>query len=209
MVLLGSAALAVLLLADPVGAPTETPAAPLRFAVDAAQSEILIRTDRAGLLGFAGHRHVIRANRFAGTVVWDPETERPASIEVRVEAASLEVVDGDLDPDDVAQVQRDMQERVLETTEHEWIAFASTSVEADGDTWRARGALDLHGVSREVEVPLHVSRWHDLLRVAAELGVRQTDHGIEPIRAGLGSVRVADSVRVEILLEARIVPVGR
>ncbi|MGQ0723510.1 MAG: YceI family protein [Candidatus Eiseniibacteriota bacterium] len=184
----------------------EATAAPLPYFVDATQSEILIRTDRSGWLSFAGHRHVIRANRFDGTIVWDRETETLSSLEVRVEAASLEVVDDDLDSTAVAKVQRDMEERVLETGRHAWIAFASTAVEADGDAWKVRGRLDLHGVSREVEVPVSVTRWKNLLRVGAALTVRQTDHGIEPIRVGLGSVRVADPVRVEILLEARLAP---
>jgi polyisoprenoid-binding protein YceI len=187
-------------------ASQEAPATPLRYSVDAGQSEILIRTDRSGWLGFAGHRHVIRANRFDGTIVWSPVTGTLSSVEVRIEAVSLEVVDDDLDSTDVAKVQRDMHERVLETGLHPGISFASTTVEANADMWKVRGLLDLHGISREVEVPISVSHWKDLLRVGAELTVRQTDHGIEPIRVGLGSVRVADPVRVEILLEARVVP---
>jgi polyisoprenoid-binding protein YceI len=175
-----------------------------RYTVDAAESELLIRTGRSGLLGFAGHRHVIRAERFEGTILWDPAAQAPAGIDVLVDAASLRVVDDDLDSTDVAKVQRDMEERVLETAKHPAVSFTSTSITPAEDSWMVRGRLELHGVAREVELPLTVTRWNDLLQLAGKLTVRQTDHGIEPIRVGLGTVRVSDDVQVELRIEARV-----
>ena len=88
------------------------PAAASVYVLDAAESEILIHTDRGGFLAFAGHRHVIRAMDFEGRITWDDDTSAPAGITVRIVAESLRVRDGDLSPGDVAKVQRDMEQEI-------------------------------------------------------------------------------------------------
>jgi hypothetical protein len=53
-----------------------------------------------------------------------------------------------------------------------------------------------------------VTRWNDLVHLAGEFSVRQTEYGIEPIRVGMGAVRVADEVHVELRVEAKLVAEG-
>ena len=57
-----------LMAADPaVGAATSKA---ITYLLHPSKSEILVRTDRSGLLSFAGHRHVIRAEVFKGKIEW-------------------------------------------------------------------------------------------------------------------------------------------
>jgi polyisoprenoid-binding protein YceI len=183
-----AAALGILHAPHPVAAAT--------WEIDTAESELVVRTGRAGLLAFAGHRHVIRGGRFSGEVQWDPTGQAAPSLRVDVDAASLVVADDDLAPGDLVRVQQEMQEKVLKVDTHPRIAFRSTAVEPDGAAWHVKGVLDLHGQSQELELPVQITSGEDRLELTGEFEIRQRDYGIEPIAVGLGVVKVKNEVRV-------------
>src|ERR1043165_710463 len=65
-------------------------------------SRFEVHTAKAGLFGFAGHEHLIRARRFSGAVVYHPAAPAQSHLEIRIETAGLEV----LTPPDSAEIRK-------------------------------------------------------------------------------------------------------
>ncbi|MGH7531145.1 MAG: YceI family protein [Gemmatimonadales bacterium] len=173
-------------------------------------SQLEVKTGKAGLLGFAGHDHVIRARAFSGRIVYYPAAPEASHVVMTIAADGLEV----LTPPDTAEIRKvtaAMRTEVLEIATYPEIRFAADSVVLLGDTVALRGALTLKDRTREVPVRARVELGPDTLRATATFTVRQTDFGIRPYRGGpLGTVRVADEIRFTIRAVAiRASPPGR
>jgi hypothetical protein len=69
-------------------------------------------------------------------------------------------------------------------------------------------ALVVHGVTQAIEVPATVSIEGERLTAAGEAVLRQTDFGIKPFSAALGTVRVKNEVRIRFTIVARRVSSG-
>jgi polyisoprenoid-binding protein YceI len=67
---------------------------------------------------------------------------------------------------------------------------------------RVVGDLTLHGVSRQIESPVDVNLSADRLTATGTLAVSQTQFGIKPVSAGLGTVKVKDEVTVSYTFTA-------
>ena len=165
-------------------------------------SRLDVRTGKAGLLGFAGHEHLIRARAFSGRVVYYPRTPLASHVEIRIAAESLEV----LTPPDTAEVRKvteAMRTEVLHVAQHPEITFAARTVAATAGRLRMIGALTMEGRTRDVPVDVDVSIGPDTLTASATFTVKQSDFGIRPYRGGPGgTVRVADRVSFEIAASA-------
>lgn len=158
------------------------------------ESRFEVRTETAGVLSRLVHVHVVTAGAFSGTLRWDADRVDRSSVAVTVPVDSL-VVDTRADPDDRASIRATMSTRVLGASEHPRIAFRSTAVErAPGDSLRIAGELTLAGATRPVTVTLAHRAGVGRLWVWGSFTVRQTDFGIEPYSAGLGTLKVADEV---------------
>src|SRR5258706_15034732 len=55
-------------------------------------SRFEVKTGKAGLLAFAGHEHIIRAQGFSGRVVYFPDAPLNSRVEIRIANDSLEVM---------------------------------------------------------------------------------------------------------------------
>jgi polyisoprenoid-binding protein YceI len=159
-----------------------------------AASQFDVQTGKAGLFGFAGHTHAVRARGFAGRVVYYPTAPAESRVEIMVSADSLEV----LTPPDTAEIRKvthAMRTDVLRVDEYPEIRFISTGVTPTTDGLRVQGRLTLAGQTREVSVESRVAVGTDTLRATGGFAVKQTDFGIKPYRGGpAGTVRVADRV---------------
>lgn len=163
-------------------------------------SRLEVRTGKAGLLGFAGHEHLIRARHCAGRVIVYPDNPAASRVEVTVPTESLEV----LTPPDTAEIRKvtaAMRQDVLDVEHYPEITLVARAVQRDGDTLRIRAALTLKGQTREVPLTVLANIGADTLRASTTFEVNQTDFGIRPYRGGPGgTVRVAD--RVTFVIEA-------
>src|SRR5438093_1530763 len=65
-------------------------------------SRLDVKTGKAGLFGFAGHEHLIRARGFSGRVVYFPGAPALSRIEITVRTDSLEV----LTPPDTEEIRK-------------------------------------------------------------------------------------------------------
>ena len=163
-------------------------------------SRLEVRTGKAGLFGFAGHEHLIRAGAFSGRVVYHSDAPASSRVELVVPTDGLQV----LTPPDTAEIRKVtavMRTDVLDVARYPEITFASRTVTPSATGLHIVGALTLVGRTREVpvDVTLTIGGGSDTLRATATFTVKQSDFGITPYRGGpAGTVRVADRVAFEI-----------
>lgn len=158
--------------------------------IDVDRSSILIHVSKSGLFSFAGDNHEIRAPIAAGSL-----NEAAKSVELKVDAAKLIVLDPSLSFAKRAQVQQEMLgPRVLDPARYPEIRFRSTQVEqVKPGEWNVRGDLSLHGQTRPVTV--HVTSASGHYRGTAAF--KQTEFGITPISIAGGTVKVKDELKID------------
>jgi polyisoprenoid-binding protein YceI len=161
-------------------------------------SRFEVKTGKAGLLGFAGHGHVVRARASSGRIVYYPNSPADSRVEVVVPVDSLEV----LTPPDTAEIRKvteAMRSEVLHPDRYPLITFVSTSVTPVGDGLEVHGQLTIAGQTRDVVVVVRLEAAGDTLRALGDFSVKQSDFGIRPYRGGpAGTVRVADRVEFTV-----------
>ena len=159
--------------------------------VDGPHSTITVRVYKTGFFSAFAHNHEIQAPIQSGEV---KESGSP-SVELRVDARKLRVLDPEASDSTRGQIQETMLgTQVLDANHFPEIHFQSTGVEAKGpDHWIVHGNLALHGKDHPiaVEVTLKDERY----RGSATL--KQTDFGITPVTVAGGTVKVKDEVKVE------------
>ena len=156
-------------------------------------SRFVVKTGKAGLLGFAGHVHVIRANTVSGTVVYRPG--RPTSrLSLTVPTESLEV----LTPPDTAEIRKvteAMRTEVLHVDKYPEMIFAADSLDARSGKMQMQLHVTMEGKTRAIPVAADVTIGRDTIRAGGSFVAKQTDFGIKPFSGGpAGSVKVADKV---------------
>lgn len=169
------------------------------YRIDARPSRFTVQVTAAGLLSAFGHNPVIAIRNFSGEARFQPGTLESTSLRVVVQAASLEV-SGDVSDKDRREIERAMQDRVLESTAYPEIVFQSSSVKvnlAGPGQYRIEvlGQLSLHGVTREHIVAARVTVGPDRLRASGEFSLHQTDYGIELASVAGGALKVKDELK--------------
>jgi polyisoprenoid-binding protein YceI len=159
--------------------------------IDGLHSTITVRVYKSGFLSAFGHNHEIQAPIQSGEV---KETDSP-SVELRVDARKLQVLDPEVSETTRAQIQETMQgSQVLDVVHFPEIRFQSTRVEPKGpDHWIVHGNLALHGKDRPTAVEVTLKGDH--YRGSAVL--KQTAFGITPVTVAGGTVKVKDEVKIE------------
>jgi polyisoprenoid-binding protein YceI len=160
-------------------------------------SRFEVTTSKAGLFGFAGHTHTVRARAFTGVIVYYPADPAASHLEMTVAADSLEV----LTPPDTAeirQVTETMRTQVLRVTDYPEIRFTATGGPTTKKGMQLQGELTLVGRTRAVPVDAVIEIGPDTMRASGTFSVKQTDFGIKPYSGGpAGTVKVGDRVRFE------------
>ncbi len=208
-----TAAISLAAIALLAGATARADDGPPELSIDGPASKLTVKVWKDGLLSGFGHDHVIEARRLEGAIAWDAARPERGHVRFEVTAASLEVVDPGVDEDDLADIKENMDEDVLEVADHPRILFRSTKVASaaaePGDAPGLRrlvvtGDLELHGVTRSMKIAVTVLPGEDGdLTVAGAVKLRQTDFGIEPYSAFLGTVKVKDVVDLSFEIVAR------
>lgn len=161
-------------------------------------SRLEVKTGKAGLFGFAGHSHVIRARAFSGDVVYYPNAPASSHLQITVETDSLEV----LTPPDTAEIRKvtaTMRTDILHTDQYHDIRLVSKEVTPTAHGFHLIGALTLAGQTHDVPIDVAVKVGADTLRADGTFAIKQTDFGIKPFSGGPGgAVKVADRVRFTI-----------
>jgi polyisoprenoid-binding protein YceI len=178
------------------------PAADARdaYRVDPDHSFIEVKTGSGGLLSAFGHDHRLMVGKLGRTARRRRARLHEVVVSITVQSASLAVVDDD-SAKDRAEIEKEMNDHVLETARFPAIEFTSRSVEIRSRTKDVleavvEGDLALHGVVRRIRVPCRIELRDRALRTTGELKLKQTDFGISPTSAVAGTVKVDDVVRI-------------
>lgn len=159
--------------------------------IDGSHSTVTVHVYKSGFLSAFGHNHEIQAPIQSGEV---KQSDSP-SVDVRVDARKLRVLDPEVSEGTRAQIQDTMQSsEVLDVGHFSAIRFQSTSVDSRGpDHWIVHGNLALHGKDRPIAVEVTLKGEHYLGSVT----LKQTDFGITPVSVAGGTVKVRDEVKIE------------
>ena len=166
------------------------------------ESRLEVRTGKAGVFGFAGHEHLIRARSFTGQLIYYRDAPTRSQVESVIPTDSLEVLTPP-DTEEIRKVTASMRTEVLDVSHYPEIVFASRSITWSEGKAHLVGALTIRNQTREVPVDAQIDMQGDTLRVTTTFAVKQTDFGIKPYRGGPGgTVRVADRVTFDIHIVA-------
>jgi polyisoprenoid-binding protein YceI len=139
-----AACFAILLAAPALGAVKSTDPADLpagRYVLDKAHGSLIARISH---MGFS--RYTVRFNRLDAQFDYDPKAPAASSLEVKVDAASIDTGN----PSFSKELAGDGW---FDSARFPTIAFASKSVDlGDGQHGRINGDLTLHGVTRPVSL---------------------------------------------------------
>jgi polyisoprenoid-binding protein YceI len=165
--------------------------------IDVAKSTLTIHVGKAGLFSAAGHDHWVSAQIASGEI----SDTGSRSVNFTVDARRLKVKpDPKVNQNDEAEIQATMQQKVLESEKYPVVQFKSSSVaQAGSGAWSVTGTLTLHGVSKQIVVT--VKQAADAYSGSAL--IKQSDFGIQPVRAAGGTVRVKDEVEIQFDIYAQ------
>src|SRR5271154_4532369 len=107
-----------------------TQAVVARYALDPVISSLQVRVFATGLLAGFGHNPTFAARDFSGEIIVPPNGPAAASLTFKVRDSSL-AVPTDIKDKDRRDMERIMNEQVLETARFPEIVFRSTAVHAD------------------------------------------------------------------------------
>src|ERR1700733_2799171 len=171
----------------------------IRYKLDSSKSRFVVKAFATGLLSSLGHNPTIAIRTFTGEAQFSPGTLTGASLRVTAQADSMQVTD-DVSDKDRREIERQIQEDVLETSRFPQITFETTesSVEKvfEGQ-YRAKlsGKLNLHGVTRDLTIIAQVKAGEDTMRANGEFSISQKDYGIKQVTALGGSIKLKDELK--------------
>ena len=177
------------------------------YAVVESKSSVRVHVGKTGAFSFAGHKHEIQAP-VSGTITADPANLPGSSVELAFASARLRVL-GEGEPEgDAPKVEEVMRgPGVLDAIRFSEIRFISKRVTGralSGGTYELTlvGELSLHGVTREITVPVKVMFDGGTLTATGQTTLRHDQFGMKPVSAGGGLVRVANEIQIEFKVVA-------
>lgn len=168
-----------------------------RYPIAVGRSRLLVTVYKSGLFSLFAHNHEIEAPIASGSVEINPV---PA-VQLRVETASLRVLDLGVDAETRQEIQhRMLSPQVLDAKRYPVIRFVSQKIEKTGqDQWRVEGNLTLHGVTRPLTFEVRESQG----AYSGRMTLLQTDFGITPIRVAGGTVQVKNALQIRFKIRLR------
>ena len=173
--------------------------AAVRYRIDPAKSTFMVHANRTGLLWFRGHSHRLAVRDFSGEASLTPDVVNPASLQMTVRTASLEETDPVFTQQEKNIINKELKEIVLEPDKYPEIAFQSRSVRGGLKNGKIEvlitGDLNLHGVTKPIEIPATVTLEGNNLRAVGEFDIDRDDFGVEATSAFHGLVRVKNNIK--------------
>jgi polyisoprenoid-binding protein YceI len=178
-----------------------------QYAIDPGMSRFTIRAFASGMFSALGHSPTLAVRDFSGEAQFAPGTLEAACLTLKIKADSLTVQD-DVSDKDRREIERTMNQQVLESARYPEIVFKTTSVSADksGDNrfaLKLAGELTLHGVTKPQPVSAQVMIVGNTLRAHGEFSVLQTSYGIKPVSIAGGAVKLKDELKCTFDIVAR------
>ena len=216
-VLLGACQTAPVIKPPPVLAPLPSLVTQntTHYSIQPALSDVRFLVYRAGPLASFGHNHVIQATHIQGDVYLGTDLQHSAFTlrlpvkDFKVDVPLARAVEGpDFATQPSAPAVQGTYANMLGTGELDAARFPDIrirSVSFTGPEWEpdATVRIELHGVAREITVPIALEHCGKLLIATGAFEIRQSDFGIRPFSILGGGLQVADSVKVRFHLVAQ------
>jgi hypothetical protein len=199
-------------------APPPPPPPPPRdvptYRIDPAESSLRVLAYRAGTLASLGHDHVIENHALTGWVGLAPRAEQ-ASFYLEIPVAAFvidaEAARADAGPEFAAEVGSDAKEgtrrnmlgpALLDAEHYASIAVRSLAFQGSEPNLVATVVAEVAGHATTLTIPVHVTRGERRVTARADFSVRQTELGLTPFSVMRGALRVADEIKLRLLLVA-------
>jgi polyisoprenoid-binding protein YceI len=184
-----------------------TVAARMRYVVDTRVSQFTVQAFASGLISAVAHSPKIAIRDWSGIVEMTSPRLEEASLRVKINATSMEVLDEMRDADR-REIHRVMFQEVLETDRYPQVAYESREMLAEKlkpDLYRlaVRGTLDLHGVANELGLVAQVAFGVDTARAHGSFTLLQTDYNIRIASIAGGSLKLQDELKFTFFVVAR------
>ncbi len=182
-------------------------AAEVTYLVMPEKSSVRVHVGKAGLFSFAGHRHEVEAP-VSGTVTADAANLSASSVDLAFASALLRVRPEGEPTGDAPKVEMVMHgPEVLDVLRFPEIHFRSKKVVgralAEGAyELNLVGELSLHGVTREIAIPVKVIIEGRSLTATGRTTVSHDQFGMKPVSAGGGTVKVANAISIDFEIVA-------
>ncbi|MCZ6842382.1 MAG: YceI family protein [SAR324 cluster bacterium] len=184
------------------------------FLIDGAHSEIVVLLFKRGVFSAFAHDHVLVSRNARGRVILSKEDIAASKVRITVPLASFEVDElddrarenlrGKLAPGDREEIRATMLgPGQLDMRRFPNIEVTTAWVEGNLPHLTVYMKIRIKGTVRNVAVPVRVEISGNTLTADGEVELLQSEFGIEPFSAYLGTVGVEDLVRLRFHIQAR------
>lgn len=185
------------------------------YEIDVERSEIYWLIYRAGALRRFGHNHVVSVGGMTGQILLHPQLEQSQfEIEIPVEALIVddpelrakesEAFDSEPSDDDIQATRQNMlSDAVLNAKEYPTLRITGTGPTVHAGEESFEVTIDLLGRSIPVTLPTSVETSDDLLEAAGAFQLTHEMLGMEPFRAMMGALAVAEPLDFTYRIVAR------
>jgi polyisoprenoid-binding protein YceI len=178
-----------------------------QYTVDASKSRFTVQAFASGLLKSFGHNPTIGIRDFSGELRFDPDAPDEATLQMKVQANSLEVTDKVSDKDR-HEIENGMKDEVLEIETYPEISYESTHIATTkvSNKWfrlQITGQLSLHGQTKEHHVDAQLKPRDGELRLSGNFTLQQTDYNIKLFSVMGGTMKLKDELRFNFDIVAR------
>jgi polyisoprenoid-binding protein YceI len=184
---------------------TETPAD--RYVIDSRASRFTVQAFATGLMARMGHNPIIGIRDFSGEMQFNPDKLEAGGFRLVIKSASLSV-QNDISDKDLREIERLMNQEVLETAKFPEIVYEATiiSVTKMADmlcSATLNGKLTLHGVTRNQTIVVRVALLGSMLRASGDFTLDQTDYNIKLVSVAGGALKLKDELKFSFEMVAR------
>ena len=177
------------------------------YIIDGKASRFTVQAFATGLLARMGHNPTIGIRDFSGEMKFNPDKLEAGSFRLLIKTASLSVQD-DITSKDLREMERLMNEEVLETAKFPEILYEAPSISVTKMTdtlcsATLNGKLTLHGVTRNQPIAVRVALLGSMLRASGDFSLDQTDYDIKLVSVAGGTLKLKDELKFSFEMVAR------
>jgi polyisoprenoid-binding protein YceI len=178
-----------------------------RYVIDSRSSRFTVQASATGLLAKMGHNPTIAIRDFSGEMKFNPDKLEAGSFHLVIKSASLGV-QNDISDKDLREIERLMNQEVLETAKFPEIVYDAPSITVTkmGDmlcSANLNGKLTMHGVTRNQTIVVRVALLGSMLRASGDFSLDQTDYNIKLVSVAGGALKLKDELKFSFEMVAR------
>jgi polyisoprenoid-binding protein YceI len=178
-----------------------------RYVIDGRSSRFTVRAFATGLLAAMGHDPTIGIRDFSGELKFNPDKFEASSLKIIIKSSSLNVQD-DISAKDLREMERLMNQEVLETAKFSEIVYEAPNISVTkmADMLYSatlKGNLTLHGVSHSQPINARVALLGSMLRASGDFSLSQTDYDIKLVSVAGGALKLRDELKFSFEIVAR------